>query len=131
MTKTRTHRIWRGMIQRCYYKRSPSYKNYGSKNIFICDEWFEFSNFLNDMGECPEGLTLERIDNKGIYEKRNCRWASYKEQANNTSRNRILEHNGEKLTMKQWSEKLNINYCTLSTRINRNKWTTQKALTTA
>ena len=86
--KGSSYRIWQGMKERCSYKKHISYKNYGGRGITVCDRWLEsFENFLNDMGERPEGLSIDRIDNEKGYSKDNCRWATQKEQTNNTRRN--------------------------------------------
>jgi len=80
------------------------------------------------MGERPEGKTIDRIDSNKDYCKDNCRWATHKEQANNMSRNRYLEFNGERLTISQWADKIGVKYVTLNTRIHRG-WSVEKALT--
>jgi hypothetical protein len=72
---TATYNRWRGMIQRCTNPRNPTYTYYGGRGITVCDRWLEFENFLADMGECPDGLFLNRIDNRG-YEPGNCRYTT-------------------------------------------------------
>ena len=75
---------YNGMKQRCYYKKSKGYEDYGGRGIKVCDRWLEsFNNFLEDMGDKPVGYTIDRINNDGNYESSNCRWASYEEQNNN------------------------------------------------
>jgi hypothetical protein len=71
------------MIQRCTDPNCRQWKWYGGRGITVCDRWLVFENFLADMGERPEGKTLDRVDPDGDYEPGNVRWATTKEQANN------------------------------------------------
>ena len=78
-----TYNSWTGMMQRCYSQNATSYHRYGARGIKVCEAWQTFANFLADMGERPEGKTLDRKDNNGNYEPSNCQWSTPKEQAAN------------------------------------------------
>lgn len=81
---TREYRIWRHMIERCTVSTDKGYADYGGRGITVCDRWLNsFEAFLEDMGKCPPGLSIDRQDNSLGYSKDNCRWATAKEQANN------------------------------------------------
>lgn len=89
MTGTRTYKTWDMMLQRTGNQNHDNYHYYGGRGIKVCKRWRVFNNFLADMGERPEGMTLDRIDPDGDYEPGNCRWATLKEQANNKRKHRV------------------------------------------
>ena len=84
--KTPTYLSWDNMIQRCTNPNRPEYPYYGGRGITVCDRWRSYENFLADMGERPDGLTLDRINNDGNYEPGNCRWADRETQVRNRRR---------------------------------------------
>ena len=108
MSGTPTYISWCKMKQRCYYKPGHSYAGYGGRGITVCDEWHDFSTFLNDMGVRPEGKELDRIDTEKGYYKDNCRWATKRENTNNRRNTRRTNINGEVLTLMQISERYDI-----------------------
>lgn len=75
-SQSNTYSIWNGMRDRCNNKNNPSYRNYGGRGITVCKRWNIYDNFLNDMGERPAGLQIDRIDPDGDYEPGNCRWVT-------------------------------------------------------
>lgn len=120
--------IWRSMMDRCHAPKSHAYSRYGGRGINVCERWQSFEDFYADMGDRPEGKSLERIDNNGDYSPENVVWADAKAQANNRRSNVILEHNGEKKTMQQWADQLGVKIQTIWARIDRG-WTVDRALT--
>jgi hypothetical protein len=83
MSNTDTFRIWQGLFRRCYNINFKHYKYYGGRGIIVCERWFKFENFLQDMGKRPPKLSIDRIDNNGNYEKNNCQWATSAQQMSN------------------------------------------------
>ena len=132
-SNSRIFRIWANMLTRCHNSNSPSYANYGARGITVCEEWMDkengFINFYNwtISHGYSEKLTLDRINVNGNYEPSNCRWATPKEQMNNMRRNRIIEYNGEKLTLKQTAEKYNMQEATIRHRLNKG-WSVKDAI---
>lgn len=90
--------VWQGMMRRCYdKKRKNDYKNYGARGITVSKRWREnFANFLSDMGERPNGLTLERRNNDLGYSEENCYWASRADQNRNSKYSKWWYIKGEK-----------------------------------
>lgn len=79
-----TYRSWEGMVQRCTNPKAPNYKYYGGRGILIYPRWrLSFRYFLEDMGERPEGMTLDRIDPDGDYRPENCKWSTWSQQMSN------------------------------------------------
>ena len=127
-----TYYTWIHIKRRCYNPRSKAYSRYGGKGITVCDRWINsFENFLADMGEKPSRKhSIDRINNSLGYFPENCRWATQKQQCRNQSTNRYFFHEGENLTLAEWSERKNINRGTITTRIDRYGWSIEKALNT-
>jgi len=86
--QTSTYKSWLSMKQRCLNPNHIHYGRYGGRGISVCDRWCTFINFLDDMGERPEGMTLDRLDNDSNYNKGNCRWSTSTEQQRNKSKSR-------------------------------------------
>ena len=114
---TSIHYVWGSMLQRCTNPNHQQYINYGGRGIIVCDEWFTFENFLADMGEAPEGMSLDRIDNNLGYYKENCRWATRREQENNKRNNVIIQWiDGTTMTAAEWGRELHVVDSTLRNR---------------
>lgn len=126
-SKTQAYRRWTNMFDRCENHKTMSYKFYGGRGIKVCKRWSRFENFFLDMGDVPDGMSLERINNNKNYSPSNCIWANKITQANNTRANIIINFLGEKFTAKQASVLFGINYQTLVSRIKA-KWSHDRAL---
>jgi hypothetical protein len=124
-----TYNSWASMIQRCYNINNTHYKDYGGRGIAVCKRWLKFENFLKDMGECPEGMSIHRKDNDGNYELANCKWATDKEQGANKRNSVILTLNGESHHASEWARIKSWSVATIYNR-KRRGWPDEEALTT-
>lgn len=133
---TRLYVVWISMKQRCLNPKNKDYCKYGKRGIKVCDEWInDFMSFYNWAMEngydenAPKGkFTVDRIDNNGNYGPSNCRLTTIKGQSNNRRNNRIINYNGENVTLTMLAEKYNINPSTFNDRLERG-WTIEQALT--
>ena len=139
MIEDRFYKIWKGIKGRCLNKNNSSYKNYGDRGITICSEWIEFKNFYRDMNNSyknhvkkfgEKNTSIDRENNEKGYYRKNCHFATIKEQNLNTRRNYIITYKGQSMKIDQWSKKLNINKKTLFSRLYVLKWSIKKAFST-
>lgn len=132
MRYTRLYKEWRGMKNRCFSAKWKDYHNYGGRGITVCEEWKDSFETFRDWALAngyQDNLTIDRIDVNGNYEPSNCRWATVKQQANNTRNSHYIEYNGKTQTIKQWADEFGLNYNTLYSRLTTQKWSVEKALT--
>jgi hypothetical protein len=128
-SQSRTYNSYTNMISRCYRPSSANFDNYGGRGIAVCQEWRAgFDSFLRDMGERPDGMTLDRIDSTKDYAKDNCKWALPSEQARNRRTNVFIEHAGQRKILGDWAKDLGVTPAVISYRL-RSGWSTEKALT--
>lgn len=124
---TPAYSSWDAMIQRCNNPNHKMFKYYGERNINVCKRWMTFENFYKDMGDRPDGCSLDRRDNDGDYEPGNCRWATQKEQVRNRSVTIFIEIDGIRKSLPEWCEELGLKYNTVLYRLRRG-WSEKKAL---
>ena len=119
--QTSTYISWKAMLHRCYNRKNPGYNNYGGRGIVVCERWKSFINFFSDMGERPTGMSLDRIDNNKIYMPGNCRWATAREQCENTRVACRVNILGDVYTNRQLAEIIGISQSGMLRRIKSNK----------
>lgn len=130
-SRSREYSAWLNMKNRCYLPSKPDYSRYGALGITVCDRWLSsFENFLSDMGICPEGYSIDRINFSGNYEPSNCRWADAKTQSNNRKNILQITYNGKTQSVSQWCDELNLKHRTIRARIYEYHWDPIKAITT-
>jgi len=125
-----TYRSWKMMKVRCTRPQDKQFKDYGGRGISVCNRWLSFVNFLADMGERPEGMTLDRINVNGNYEPSNCRWADAKTQGRNRTDNHIVVYQGQTMPLVQACEISGIKYDVAKDRLNRYGWTPERTFST-
>jgi len=124
-----TYISWRSMRNRCRLKNVWNYASYGGAGLSYEPSWESFDKFLLDMGERPDGMTLDRIDNTKGYYKDNCRWATPAQQQANRSNCMLLTYGGITQTAADWSRQLGLAKGAVWNRIKLG-WTVERAVTT-
>lgn len=131
MTRSKEWTAWLNMRNRCYRKNVPCYPRYGGLGIRVCDQWnASFESFYADMGKCPDGYSLDRIDPCGHYCPENCRWADLTTQANNKRNVVNVTFNGETKPITIWCRELGLPVKTIKARILYYGWSIEEALAT-
>lgn len=136
LKKTRLYRLWNTIKRRCYNKNSEKYKNYGGREITMCDEWkndfkvFHDWAYANGYDEnAPKGsCTIDRINVNGNYEPSNCRWTTNKEQQRNRSNNHFITYKGETHCISEWAEILDIKPSYLYHKLKKDNFDIEKLL---
>src|SRR5882724_2958715 len=104
-SQTLEYRAWRSMWSRCRDAGNSAYPYYGGRGIRVCGRWADFEMFRSDIGACPPGCTLDRINSDGDYGPANCRWATRTQQARNTRKTRWITWAGQTLSLAEWAER--------------------------
>lgn len=129
LSRTRLHKIWAGMLERCYNQNHAQYHRYGGRGIEICEEWrSDFRAFYEwaTANGYADDLTIDRIDTNGNYCPINCRWATAKEQSNNKGNNHLITMNGKTQNVTQWCNELNLNRTNVYRRLKKG-WSVEEA----
>ncbi len=129
LSKSREYGIWSCMLSRCLNSKDKRFADYGGRGIGVCQHWWSFENFYCDMGVCPDGYQIDRVDNDGNYNKKNCRWVSRSENCRNTRNSHFVVFNGLRLNCCEWSARNGFPEWTVANRINRG-WSPERAITT-
>ena len=110
-TKTRLYQIYTSMKDRCYRVKARDYARYGARGIRVCSEWLASFDAFRDwalQNGYADNLTLDRKEVSGPYSPENCRWSTYKEQANNRSNTKRITYEGVTRTASEWAELLGV-----------------------
>lgn len=128
--KSPEYNVWVSMIARCENEKTNRYDRYGAVGIKVCEEWHNFSRFLEDMGPRPSMRhTIDRISNNLGYQPGNCRWATYQEQAENRRSTRLIEYQGKIQSIAAWAREVGLPQAAVNTRITRLGWSLERAFT--
>lgn len=131
ISRSPAYMTYRAMKVRCLNPSAAYYEDYGGRGIKICDRWLDsFENFLEDMGERPPGLSLDRRDNNGNYCKENCKWSTRTEQNNNKRSNRNMTVGGVTLSVAQWAKKTGLSEEMIRKRLNLYGWSPERIIST-
>jgi hypothetical protein len=118
------------MLNRCHVPSDKAYADYGGRGIYVCKRWREsFLAFLADMGERPDGLMLDRIDNNGPYAPNNCRWTTPVESSNNRRSSRLVTMGSRTMSLAMWCREFNVSQQIVRNRV-KSGWDEIKAITT-
>jgi hypothetical protein len=117
LSRSRMYSVWQSMKARCSNPNNTAYPRYGGRGIRVDPRWLNFERFVADMGEAPDGTTMDRIDNDGPYSPENCRWATPKEQANNTRRNVTIKTSRGDLSILEAAQVAGITYIAMQKRL--------------
>lgn len=129
-SRSGTYKSWIAMRARCYQKTNIGYKDYGGRGITVCERWrHSFENFRCDVGERPDGTSIDRIDSDGNYEPGNVRWATSTQQIRNRSNTKLIEYKGELVPLGKLAKDHGLSHYQLKARL-RVGWTIERALTT-
>jgi len=116
---TPLYRVWAAMLKRCRNPKDKGWAHYGGRGISVCPQWHDFSVFLADMGQPPDGLSLDRIDVNGDYCPANCRWATMHEQSRNKRNNHWVTYNGKAMILADAAKAAGLNPVIVLKRIKR------------
>ena len=140
LTRTRAYRSWFAANKRCLDPNNKQYPDYGGRGITVCKGWQSVENFVADMGQPPQGLTIDRINNDGGYWcghceqciannwPKNCRWTDWETQNRNQRSNHYITALGKTMTVVEWVHETGIPKNTILNRLNRG-WNEEKAVT--
>ncbi len=117
LSRSRAYGSWINMLHRCYKPYDRNYNLYGGRGINVCPEWHDFKRFMADMGDRPDGMSIDRIDPNGNYEPSNCQWATTTAQGRNKRVKSNISIDGQTVTVIELSEVLDIPINTLHSKL--------------